>query len=131
MRFNRSYPFFGVALSLLLLGASVNPGWSQSRRQPPQSNEKKNKRPGETTKPGQPDQEPLPKDLEPTKPQDIEKVSYLDADRERRCRCLSQEERTDRDGSEKAKLRSLRRRHPADDHKLLHTGSANHRRDGG
>ena len=73
MRFNRSYPFFAVALSLLLLGASVNTGWSQSRRQPPTSNEKKNKRPGET-KPGE-GQEPLPKDIEPTKPQDIEKVS--------------------------------------------------------
>lgn len=75
MRFKRSYRFFGVALSLLLLGASVSPGWSQSRRQPPTSNEKKNKRPGETKKPGEPDQEPLPKDIEPTKPQDIEKVS--------------------------------------------------------
>src|SRR6476620_7045189 len=74
MRFNRSYPIFAVALSLLLLGASVNPGWSQSRRQPPTSNEQKNKRPGET-KPGEPSQEPLPKDLEPAKPQDIEKVS--------------------------------------------------------
>jgi len=75
MRFKRSYPLFGIALSLLLLGANVNPGWSQSRRQPPTSNEKKNKRPGETTKPGEPSQEPLPKDLEPAKPQDIEKVS--------------------------------------------------------
>ena len=75
MRFNRSYPIFAVALSLLLLGASVNPGWSQSRRQPPSSNEKKNKRPGETTKPGEGQQEPLPKDLEPSKPQDIEKVT--------------------------------------------------------
>jgi len=74
MRFNRSYPFFGIALSLMLLGVSVSPGWSQSRRQPPTSNEKKNKRPGET-KPGEPNQEPLPKDLEPAKPQDIEKVS--------------------------------------------------------
>src|ERR1044072_3409483 len=74
MRFTRSYRFFAVALSLLLLGASVNPGWSQSRRQPPTSNEKKNKRPGET-KPGDPSQEPLPKDIEPAKPQDIEKVS--------------------------------------------------------
>jgi VWFA-related protein len=59
----------------MLLGASVNTGWSQSRRQPPTSNEKKNKRPGETTKPNDPSQEPLPKDIEPTKPQDIEKVS--------------------------------------------------------
>ncbi|HKU75636.1 MAG TPA: VWA domain-containing protein [Pyrinomonadaceae bacterium] len=74
MRFKRSYRFFAVALSLLLLGASVNPGWSQSRRQPPQSNEKKNKRPGETTKPA--DQEPLPKDLEPpAKTQELEKVT--------------------------------------------------------
>src|SRR4026209_512328 len=76
MRFKRSYPLFGIALSLLLLGANINPGWSQSRRQPPTSNEKKNKRPGETPKPGEPSQEPLPKDLEPpSKAQDIEKVS--------------------------------------------------------
>ena len=74
MRFNRFYPLFAIALSLMLLGATVNTGWSQSRRQPPTSNEKKNKRPSETPKPGDP-QEPLPRDLEPTKPQDIEKVS--------------------------------------------------------
>ena len=74
MRFNRSYPIFAVALSLMLLGVSVNTGWSQSRRQPPTSNEKKNKRPTET-KPGENQQEPVPKDIEPTKPQDIEKVS--------------------------------------------------------
>ena len=58
----------------MLLGATVNPGWSQSRRQPPTSNDKKNKRPGETPKPGE-EQEPLPRDLEPAKPQDIEKVT--------------------------------------------------------
>ena len=70
----RSYPLFAIALSLLLLGANVNPGWAQSRRQPPSSNEKKNKRPDETKKPG--DQEPLPKDIEPpTKSQELEKVS--------------------------------------------------------
>ena len=74
MRFNRSYPIFGVALSLMLLGASFNTGWSQSRRQPPTSNEKKNKRPGDA-KPGEGQQDPLPKDLEPAKSQDIEKVS--------------------------------------------------------
>jgi VWFA-related protein len=73
MRFNRFYPLFGIALSLMLLGASVSPGWSQSRRQPPTSTEKKNKRPSETPKPGE--QEPLPQDLEPAKPQDIEKVA--------------------------------------------------------
>src|SRR5215217_1417224 len=76
MRFKRSYQFFGIALSLLLLGANISPGWSQSRRQPPTSNEKKNKRPGETTKPGEQGQEPLPKDLEPpSKQQDIEKLT--------------------------------------------------------
>ena len=75
MRVKRSYPLFAIALSLLLLGANVNPGWSQSRRQPPSSNEKKNKRPGET-KPGEQPQEPLPKDIEPpTKSQELEKVS--------------------------------------------------------
>jgi len=75
MRFNRAYPLFGFALScLLILGLYVHPGLSQSRRQPPSSNEKKNKRPGETpTKEGE--QEPLPRDLEPTPPKDVEKVS--------------------------------------------------------
>ena len=75
MRFNRFYTLFAFALSLMLLGATVNPGWSQSRRQPPTSNDKKNKRPSETPKPGEEQQEPLPRDLEPTKPQDIEKVT--------------------------------------------------------
>jgi len=75
MRFKRFYPLFAIALSLMLLGATVNPGWSQSRRQPPTSNDKKNKRPGETPKPGEEQQEPLPRDLEPAKPQDIEKVT--------------------------------------------------------
>jgi VWFA-related protein len=75
MRFNRFSPLFAIALSLMLLGATVNPGWSQSRRQPPTSNDKKNKRPGETPKPGEEQQEPLPRDLEPAKPQDIEKVT--------------------------------------------------------
>jgi VWFA-related protein len=59
---------------LLLLGLNVNPGWSQSRRQPPTSNDKKNKRPSDTPKPGD-QQDPLPPDLQPTKPQDIEKVT--------------------------------------------------------
>ena len=75
MRVKRLYPLFAIFLSLLLIGAAVSPGWSQSRRQPPTTNEKKNKRPGETQKPGD-QKEPLPPDLTPpTKPQDIEKVS--------------------------------------------------------
>ena len=72
MRFNRSYTLFAIFLSLLLIGLNVSPGWSQSRRQPPSSNEKKNKRP--TEKSGD-QQEPLPPDLTPAKPQDIEKVA--------------------------------------------------------
>jgi len=76
MRFNRLFKLFSIALSLVLLGATVNPGWSQSRRQPPTSNEKKNKRPTETQKPGENQQEPLPPDIEPpNKQQDLEKVS--------------------------------------------------------
>src|SRR5215203_6478207 len=74
MRFNRSYSLFAIALSLLLVGLIVSPGWSQSRRQPPTSNEKKNKRPGETPKPGE-QQDPVPTDIVPTKPQDIEKLT--------------------------------------------------------
>lgn len=74
MRFNRVYPLFGVVLSCLLIaGLYVNPGLSQSRRTPPTSNEKKNKRPGETPK--KEEQEPLPKDLEPVAPKDVEKVA--------------------------------------------------------
>jgi VWFA-related protein len=74
MRFNRPYPLFCILLSLLLVGLMVSPGWSQSRRQPPTTNEKKNKRPGETPKQGE-QQDPLPPDIVPTKPQDIEKVA--------------------------------------------------------
>lgn len=74
MRFNRAYSLFSIVLSLLLVGLIVSPGLSQSRRQPPTSNEKKNKRPSETTKQGD-KQDPLPPDLVPTKPQDIEKVT--------------------------------------------------------
>ena len=75
MRFTRFYALFSVLLSsLLVLGLYVSPGLSQSRRQPPTSNEKKNKRPGETPK-KEGEQEPLPKDIEPVAPKDIEKVA--------------------------------------------------------
>jgi VWFA-related protein len=56
---------------LMVLGLNV-PTFSQSRRQPPTSNEKKNKRPAEGQKE---EQEPVPTDIVPTKPQDLEKVS--------------------------------------------------------
>ena len=73
MRFNRLYAVFAVVLSALLVLGLTIPGFSQSRRQPPTSNEKKNKRPGEAPKEGE--QEPLPKDIVPTNPKDLEKVT--------------------------------------------------------
>jgi len=72
---SRFYVFLAVSLSMLMvLGLNVA-SYSQSRRQPPTSNEKKNKRPGEGQKEGDKDQEPVPTDIVPTKPQDLEKVS--------------------------------------------------------
>jgi Ca-activated chloride channel homolog len=73
MKFKRLYALFAVALSILLVVGINIPTLSQSRRQPPSSNEKKNKRPAENPKPGE--QEPVPTDIVPTKPQDIEKLS--------------------------------------------------------
>src|SRR5690349_4913571 len=73
MKFKRFYAYFALALSILMVMGTVLPSFCQSRRQPPTSNEKKNKRPGEGQKPGE--QEPLPPDIVPTKPQDLEKVS--------------------------------------------------------
>jgi len=76
MKFHRSYPFFSFALILLLLvGANLSMVKSQSRRQPPTTTEKKNKRPGETKEGEKPKDEPVPADIIPTKPQDIEKLS--------------------------------------------------------
>lgn len=76
MKYHRSYPFFSLILVLLLaLSANLGLVQSQSRRQPPTSTEKKNKRP-ETPKDGEkPKDEPLPPDIQPSKPQDIEKLS--------------------------------------------------------
>ena len=73
MKFNRFYAFFALTLSILMVLGMYVPGFSQSRRVPPSSNEKKNKRPGEGQKEG--DKEPVPPDIVPTKPQDLEKVS--------------------------------------------------------
>lgn len=74
MKFKPLYVFFAVTLSALLVLGMTIPGFSQSRRQPPTSNEKKNKRPGDAQKEGD-KQDPLPTDIVPTKPQDIEKVA--------------------------------------------------------
>lgn len=75
MKYHRLYPLFSLALVVLLLaGTNISLVRSQSRRQPPTSNEKKNKRP-DPPKEGEKQQDPLPADIVPTKPQDIEKLS--------------------------------------------------------
>lgn len=62
-----------MVVSGLLAGLTLSLAFAQSRRQPPTSNEKKNKRPGET---GQPEkvEEPPPPDLI-GKPQDADKLT--------------------------------------------------------
>ena len=65
------YVFSLTIVFTMLLGTGANLVFAQARRQPPTTNEKKNKRPGET---GQEEkQEPLPPDLT-GKPQDAEKL---------------------------------------------------------
>jgi Ca-activated chloride channel homolog len=66
--------FAAIVLSALLIAPMGGPGFAQSRRQPPTSNEKKNKRPGESPAQGEKQQEPTPPDLV-GRPQDAEKVT--------------------------------------------------------
>jgi len=63
-----------VVVSGLLTGLTISFALGQSRRQPPTTNQKKNKRPGETEQPGDKQEEPLPPDLT-GKPQEAEKVT--------------------------------------------------------
>ncbi|HEY8226041.1 MAG TPA: VWA domain-containing protein, partial [Pyrinomonadaceae bacterium] len=60
-------------IGLLWLSSSAPMAVSQSRRQPPTTNEKKNKRP-DPSKPGEQQQEPLPPDVV-TPPKELEKVT--------------------------------------------------------
>lgn len=74
MKSNRLVPFFSLLLVLLLIvGTNSSLVRSQSRRQPPTTNEKKNKRP-DPAKEGE-KQDPVPADIVPSKPQDIEKLA--------------------------------------------------------
>jgi Ca-activated chloride channel family protein len=67
--------FFALmVVSGLLMGLTLSFALGQSRRQPPTTNQKKNKRPGETGQPGDKQEEPLPPDLT-GKPQEAEKVT--------------------------------------------------------
>ena len=63
-----------ISVLSLFAGLTLSVAFGQSRRQPPTTNEKKNKRPGETTQPGEKPQEPLPPDLT-GKPQEAEKIT--------------------------------------------------------
>jgi Ca-activated chloride channel family protein len=63
-----------LALIFTLASLSLSLSYAQSRRQPPTTTEKKNKRPADTGQQGQKPEEPLPPDLM-GKPQDAEKVS--------------------------------------------------------
>jgi Ca-activated chloride channel family protein len=66
--------FASIVLAALLIAPITGSGLAQSRRQPPTSNEKKNKRPAETSGQGEKQEEPRPPDLV-GRPQDAEKVT--------------------------------------------------------
>jgi Ca-activated chloride channel homolog len=67
-------PFISLlVVSVLLWSLGIGFTLGQSRRQPPTSNEKKNKRP-DPSKPGEKTDEPLPDDVT-NKPQEAEKIS--------------------------------------------------------
>lgn len=72
-RLARSF-FALMVVSGSLAGLTLNFTFAQSRRQPPTTNQKKNKRPGETGQTGEKPEEPPPPDLV-GKPQDAEKVT--------------------------------------------------------
>ncbi len=76
MRLSKLAPalFASIVISTLLLSLGLSFALGQSRRQPPTSNEKKNKRPGETGQQGEKPEEPLPPDLT-GKPQEAEKIT--------------------------------------------------------
>ena len=77
MKFSKlARPFFASMIVFALLASlGLSGSLGQSRRQPPTSNEKKNKRPAETAQPGEkPADEPLPPDLT-GKPQEAEKIT--------------------------------------------------------
>src|SRR5687767_12312650 len=66
--------FVSLVIASLLSGLSLSFAFGQSRRQPPTSSEKKNKRPGEPVQQGEKKEEPLPPDLT-GKPGDAEKIT--------------------------------------------------------
>jgi Ca-activated chloride channel homolog len=75
MKLSRLYQFLLAFATLVALFSTTvwEPAFAQSRRQPPTSNQKKNKRPDEKSKTEE-NQEPIPQDVI-GKPQDAEKVT--------------------------------------------------------
>ena len=76
MRFSKlaRASFASIVIFSLLASVGLSGVLGQSRRQPPTSTEKKNKRPTETGQPGEKPEEPLPPDLT-GKPQEAEKIT--------------------------------------------------------
>lgn len=73
--FNSCRYLFAMTIGFALFsGTGANLAFAQSRRQPPTTNEKKNKRPGEAGQEGEKKEEPLPPDLTGT-PREAEKVT--------------------------------------------------------
>jgi Ca-activated chloride channel family protein len=66
--------FVSILVLGLLAGSTLPLTLGQSRRQPPTSSQKKNKRPSETPQPNQKEEEPLPADVT-NKPQDADKLT--------------------------------------------------------
>src|ERR1041385_7504093 len=66
--------FFSMALGLAFSTTANSLVVAQSRRTPPTTDQKKNKRPTEGEKTDEQKPEPLPKDILKAKPQDAEKV---------------------------------------------------------
>ena len=95
MKFSKLASTVSVAVIVagLFFSSTFDLALAQSRRQPPTSTEKKNKRPPE---PGQQPAEQKPEDPIPTdvigKPQDAEKITITTQVVNCRCGCLSQEE---------------------------------------
>lgn len=76
MRLSKLARAFFVLIVIFSLGTSfiLSPAIGQSRRQPPTTTDKKNKRPADPAQPGEKPEEPLPPDLS-GKPQEAEKIS--------------------------------------------------------
>ena len=112
------FPLIVVFTVLASLGLSFTLG--QSRRQPPTSNEKKNKRPAEGQQPGEKPEEPLPPDLV-GKPQDAEKITVTTQIVNVDAVVYHKKSGQIVTGLKKAEFHDSCRRRAPDDHQLFHS----------